>query len=138
MATALETAIGRRVFTTAARAELVLEGHAQRTAKVYNFGSEAEGSRWVSFRALISDFVQFEAGDKPLMVAECASIEDPNDAERKAAWLDAAREALSDVPAIRALIYFHDPDSSLSVESSEPAFDAFRRLALDPVNSVSP
>lgn len=99
----------------------------------YNYGTEAEGSRWISLRGLLSDFLRWSsAHPKPLMIAESGCTEDPNAPGRKARWFDEALTTLREEPRIRAAVYFHRPDTPGAADSSPDAFEAFSRLALDP------
>ncbi len=69
---------------------------------------------------------------KPLLLAEWGTTEDPDDPERKAAWLDAALATLRAWPEVRAAVYFdnrHTYDWRLDTSAASRA--AARRLAAD-------
>jgi hypothetical protein len=102
-------------------------------ANAYNYADPSNGGRWLSLRALLSDFVSWSRPHhKLLMVPEFASIEDPNDSTRKANWLSDAVGALRELADVRAVAYF-DSDGDLSLDSSNKAFAAFTSTASDPL-----
>jgi beta-mannanase len=96
----------------------------------YNWGA-ANASGWRSFADIIRPLYRRYAGRKPLMVSETASAEAGGD---KAAWIAAAHRSLAgELPAVRALVWFHShKETDWRVDSSAPALAAFRRLARDP------
>lgn len=99
----------------------------------YNYGLEAEGSRWMSLQALLADFLAWaEPRGKPLLLTEWASVEDPADPSRKPQWLREARELIERHPAIRAAVYYHIDDDPLAADSSAATWEAFQALAAAP------
>lgn len=102
-------------------------------ANTYNYGSTAEGSRWLSLRALVADFISWAAPRrKLLMLAEFGCSEEPGQPARKADWLLEASSTLRDLPEIRAAVYFTVPGSESAVDTSPQSLDAFRVLVHEP------
>jgi hypothetical protein len=103
---------------------------------VHNFGI-ATGGRWVSFANLIADFVSWATPrGKPLIVTEWTSNEDPDDPDRKAAWIDAAAAAVHATPQLRAISAYWSVADGTGFDSSAPALDAFRAFAADPYTNL--
>jgi hypothetical protein len=73
---------------------------------------------------------------KPLMVTETSSCEQGGD---KAQWVSAAATALkSQLPAIRALVWFHsNVECDLRVSTSQSALNAYKAVGADPYFSSS-
>lgn len=102
-------------------------------ANAYNYGSTAEGTRWLSLRALLADFVSWAAPrHKLLVLPEFGCTEEPGVPARKAEWLTEASSTLRATPQIRAAIYFTAPGSEFAVDTSGQALRAFRALVQDP------
>jgi hypothetical protein len=97
-------------------------------------------SRWDTVPSLLAAFVDW-AGPrhKTAFVPEFASEEDPADPDRKARWLDEAREFLRSQPQLRAAVYFNANGMRggdgfthfWNVDSSTASLGAWRRLATD-------
>lgn len=77
------------------------------------------------------------AHDKPLMMSEGSSIEDPATPGRKAAWIRAMFDYLAATPRWETILWFHRPATSAEakdyrVDSSASSLDAWREVALGP------
>ncbi len=101
--------------------------------------------RWLSFSQIFESFRDWGVSHgKPLMLAEWGSIEDPNVAGRKGAWISHAAATVKSWPEIKALSYFHSRPSSSQggeggpstcewwVDSSTTSLEAFTAMANDP------
>jgi hypothetical protein len=107
-------------------------------ANAFNYSTEQTGGRWLSLRALITDFVAWSRPHhKMLALPEFASIEDAADGARKAAWLDDARATLREFTNIRAAVYYHESTNSYAIDSSPQSLEAFRRLSSDPLTTFT-
>jgi hypothetical protein len=99
----------------------------------YNWGSTRAPWTWRSLTGILSPFyAEFAASDKPIMLAEVASVEQGGD---KAAWVIAAAAALEErFPAVKAWIHqeYPDGDADWRIGSSEESLEAYRRVARDP------
>ncbi|MGZ4676445.1 MAG: glycoside hydrolase family 26 protein [Acidimicrobiia bacterium] len=87
-----------------------------------------------SFTSIVTPLYDVFAARKPIMIGETASVEGP-DAAGKAAWISAARTAITTrLPAVAALVWFDTEKQGFDwrVDSSPSALDAFRALAADP------
>jgi beta-mannanase len=96
-------------------------------------GYGCKGRRdWRDLGTIFRDFYAWgSAKDKPLMISETGSTEDPGQPGRKAGWFDAATRTLAtSMPNVRAFVYF-DADASCNwrVTSSPDSLAGFRRLA---------
>jgi hypothetical protein len=94
-------------------------------------GSSTSG--WQSFRSIFSAFDSFAvAHKKPAVVAEWASVEDPNVPGRKAAWITAAGQTMERWPQIKAASYLDSygilPGCGWPLTSSASATQAFAAL----------
>ncbi|HEY6559214.1 MAG TPA: glycosyl hydrolase [Polyangiaceae bacterium] len=108
-------------------------------ANAYNYGSTAEGTRWLSLRALVADFLSWAAPHrKLLMLAEFGCSEEPGQPARKADWLSEASSTLRDLPEIRAAVYFTVPGSESAVDTSPQTLAAFRALVHEPHFALLP
>lgn len=68
--------------------------------------------------------------DKPLMVAEWGSVEDPKNPARKASWITAVGTWAGMNPRVQALSYLHARGSCpWWLDSSPESLEAFRKLA---------
>jgi hypothetical protein len=111
-------------------------------ADVYNSASCTPGKTgWRSLASAASAFYNWgSTHNKPLMLAEWGSAEDPADPNRKAQWLADATTTLQNWPNIQAVSYF-DADGSCPdwwVDSSDAAFTAFSTLASYPMAHGKP
>ena len=94
-------------------------------------------SRWTSLSTLVEP-VYRAFPDKPFMLAETGTIEDPNVPGRKADWIREAHADLKTVmPNVKAFVWFHRPPSDSEpidwrVDTSPSALEAFRAMAADP------
>ena len=89
---------------------------------------------WKEFGDIFRAFYHWgSARQKPLMIAEAGSTEDPADPGRKAAWLDRARAALKDMPDVKAVVWFDSAKDCGTwwLDSTSHAFAAFQRFARD-------
>ncbi len=102
----------------------------------YNWGS-CRGRAWTSFSQTVTPFYNWlEAhgfGDKPFMLAEYGSVENPADPRAKAKWYAAIPAALKQLPNLRALVYFDVPappaNCNWQITTSPAATSAFYKLA---------
>ncbi len=101
----------------------------------YNAYGCRAGARWTELADLLKGFYAWGSGrNKPLMVAETGSTEDPADPGRKARWFDHATTALAgSMPNVEAVVYV---DATLGCDwrstTSPRAAAAFKRMAQDP------
>jgi beta-mannanase len=98
----------------------------------YNWYGCKGRTDWRNLSAIFADFYAWgSARDKPLMIAETGSTEDPGRPGRKAVWFDAATRALStSMPNVKAVVYFDsDRDCNWPVTSSSDSLAGFRRMA---------
>jgi len=106
------------------------------------FGCRGNPEAWRSPQQVLAPLMAFGADhpDKPLVLAELGSDEDPGNADRKAAWLDELIVLVADAGYERldTIVFFHndhDADSSCEwwLDSSETSADAFATLATLPL-----
>ena len=87
--------------------------------------------KWTGYRAIFSSFYHWaKRHDKPLMIAETGSMEDPHSSGHKANWMTRARKWVHAHPHIRALVYFDSISPKgydFRVQTSGSALHAFRR-----------
>jgi hypothetical protein len=103
----------------------------------YNFGIGNPGGRWISFAALIAEFVSWATPHgKPLIITEWTSREDPGIPGRKAMWIDEAAATVRATPRIRAMSAFWSVADDTGFDSSVSALDAFRTFAADPYTNL--
>jgi hypothetical protein len=105
----------------------------------YNF---FKNGNWVSLASDMGDWYQWAHTahpDKPLMLSEWGSVEDPSVAGRKAQWLQDASNALqTQFPAVKAVVYFDEQKAEQGtvhdwrIDTSATALAAFRTLAGQP------
>jgi hypothetical protein len=100
-------------------------------ADAYNWYGCRNRTDWRGFGQLFGSFYDWGSKrDKPLMIPETGSTEDPANPTRKRDWYVAAGGALKDMPRVRAVVFF---DSSNPcpwwVDSSRQSLDGFRTLA---------
>jgi hypothetical protein len=92
------------------------------------------GDPWEDFEQIFGPFYEWgSATNKPLMVSETGTVEDPSDPMRKAEWLRRAGSAMAGMPALRAFVYFHsDRDCPWWLHSSPASIRAFRDISHGP------
>jgi beta-mannanase len=103
-------------------------------------GCRSQGG-WRELSDIFGDFyVWGSSHDKPLMIGETGTVEDPAEDGRKAAWFDnAARDLATEMPNVQALVYFDARKAcDYRVMSSRASLEGFRRLARDPHFQTSP
>ena len=87
--------------------------------------------KWTGYRAIFSSFYHWAGRhDKPLMIAETGSMEDPHSAGHKANWMTRARKWVHAHGHIKALVYFDSISPKgydFRVQTSGSALHAFRR-----------
>ena len=101
----------------------------------YNWNTCDGHSGWRPFHAIFEAFYAWgTARNKPLMVSETGTVEDPANPGRKAAWyVDAARSLSQSMPQIRAVVYFDDRrPCNWRHDTSEQSVQGFIRFARDP------
>jgi hypothetical protein len=102
----------------------------------YNF-AVGPGGRWESFAALITPFLSWaRRRDRPLIITEWTSREDPGDPGHKATWIREALATLQETPEIGAMSAFWSVADGTGFDSSVPALDAFREFAADPYTNL--
>jgi beta-mannanase len=90
---------------------------------------------WRELADIFGDFYAWGKGrDKPLMIAETGSTEDPADPGRKGRWFDNATRTLATrMPNVEAVVYFHAAKRcEWRADSSPESLAGFRRMANDP------
>jgi PKD domain/Glycosyl hydrolase family 26 len=89
----------------------------------YNWnGCVTTGAGWRSLAQVAGAFESWgSARNKPLVLAEWGSVDDPNDPARRASWIDDALTTMGQWSALRAAVYF---DSSGSCDWRLPAGSA--------------
>ncbi len=92
---------------------------------------------WRSFRTIFEPFYQWALSvNKPMVVAEYASSEDPANPGRKAAWFGSAAKVLRTWPQVRAVSYLQVAGGHgcppRFVDSSRRSLRAFRAMGADP------
>jgi hypothetical protein len=102
----------------------------------YNF-AVGPGGRWDSFENLIGAFLSWATPhDKPLIITEWNSRDDPNDPARRAVWIDEARETVRRTPQIAAVSAFWSVVDGTGFDSSPSVLEAFRAFAKDPYTNL--
>lgn len=110
----------------------------------YGCFSNSNGSaKWLSFASIFQGFDNFAtAHDKPMLVAEFASTEYPNNPSMKAQWIAGAESTIKQWPLVKAALYFDAPGSSSKCDwplsSSQQAMSAFVTMAQDPYFNPAP
>ena len=89
---------------------------------------------WRPLREMLTPFAEWaEPHGKPLMLAEWASAEDPDQPTRKSEWFAEAALTLADFPAVKAVSYYEGVGKCpWWSASSSHAKDAFLDLASSP------
>ncbi len=103
----------------------------------YNWFGCHGNAPWKGFREQAKpfyDWAQQRHPDKPLMIGETATNEDPDDPLRKANWIADMGTALqNDFPQVRAVLWFHQSTDSGFCErrwdSSDISVESFSELA---------
>ena len=101
-------------------------------ADTYNFAACSPGRLpWRSFATAVASFRAWGAShDKPQVLAEWGSAEDPSVPGRKAQWITDAGTVMGDWPQLHAASYFDESDScDWQLSTSSSALNAFRTLA---------
>ena len=95
---------------------------------------------WSTVGDIFSDFYDFGvAHGKPMMIAEWGTLEDPQDADRKAEWLAQAAEDLKAMPEIKAVSYFNlNANCNWLIDTSAVSLAAFQTLGADPYFNPPP
>lgn len=99
----------------------------------YNFGSAERPTAWRSMPRIFADFYEWaKTQGRPIMIGE-VGVQERQPGE-KAAWFDQVRDTLADFDGLDAFVYFDSHARyDWRVTTSQSAFEAFRRLARDPV-----
>jgi hypothetical protein len=102
----------------------------------YNWHGCAHGQEpaWVPLGNSCRSAVAFaERHDKPVLIAEWGSVEDPADPTRKARWIGSALVWAKATPRVRAMLYLHARGSCpWWLDSSPQSLAAFRAMGADP------
>jgi hypothetical protein len=98
---------------------------------------------WDSLQTIIQSFHDFGvAHNKPMVIAEWGSDEDPADPNHKAQWITDAAATLKQWPDIKGIAYFHAgppaPTCDWWVDSTPQSLAAFQALAADPYFNPPP
>ena len=95
---------------------------------------------WKNFGQIFQAFHTFGAAhDKPMVIAEWGTNEDPNTPGRKATWIDQASTQLMRWPDIRGAIYYNENIACpRQVDSSPSSLASFRQMGADPYFSPPP
>jgi hypothetical protein len=99
----------------------------------YNWGA-CRGEAWASFWAVVRPFYDWLGahghGDKPFMLGEYGSVDDPAQPGRKATWFNRQVAQLANFPNLRALVYFdRNQDCDWRVGSAPGSLAAYRALS---------
>jgi hypothetical protein len=99
----------------------------------YNWGA-CRGEAWASFWAVVKPFYDWLGasghGDKPFMLGEYGTVDDPGQPGRKATWFNRQVSQLAGFPNLRALVYFdRNQDCDWRVGSAPGSLDAYRALS---------
>jgi hypothetical protein len=108
----------------------------------YNYFN-CHDSSWVGFRSIFAPLNTFAvAHDKPEVIAEWASVEDPSASGRKAAWITAAGQTMTRWSHVKAASYFDSlgPDRACDfpLTSSTSAMQAFADLGAETYFNTRP
>jgi beta-mannanase len=102
---------------------------------------KCHNSPWASFGDKVEPFYgwlrQHGLGDKPFMLSEYGSVENPADPNAKAEWFaDIPSTLQSRLPNLKAIVYFNGLDRpsncTFRLDSSAAALAGFARLGQDP------
>ena len=95
---------------------------------------------WRTFEQVFTAFHAFGAAhDKPMVIAEWGSNEDPTIIGRKATWIDEAATQMMRWPDIRGAIYYNENIACpRQVDSSASSLASFRQMGADPYFSPVP
>ena len=99
----------------------------------YNWGA-CRGEAWASFYAVVKPFYDWLGAnghaDKPFMLGEYGTVDDPAQPGRKATWFRRQVSQLGNFPNLRALVYFdRNQDCDWRVGSAPGSLAAYRALA---------
>ncbi|MGH2686900.1 MAG: hypothetical protein ACRDJP_15660, partial [Actinomycetota bacterium] len=114
----------------------------------YNwFGCSGGNQDWQTFRSIFQDpYDWIAARDKPMILGEWGSVEDPSNPAAKAEWIAAASTWIKAHPNVKVVSYFHSHDVNPSrnrdcdwtLDSSTPVMGAFRTMVTDPYFNPPP
>lgn len=105
----------------------------------YNFGTSQSWSAWVEFFSIYNSFYQaMTIYNKPIMIAEYASVEDSQNINRKANWITSAYTYTKAVfKKIKAITWFHikkyegNVQTDWRINSSTNALTAYQTAISD-------
>jgi len=104
----------------------------------YNwYGCTGRDDPWMEAGDIFSDFYDYGlAKDKPMLIAEYGTGEDPDVPGRKGQWFTNAQAAFKAWPQIRGVAYFDngygDPACSRWIDTSQSSLNAFIGMGADP------
>jgi beta-mannanase len=101
----------------------------------YNWNTCNGRSHWEDFATIFRSFYAWgSARNKPLMISETGTVEDPLNPGRKAAWFDdAARTLARSMPRVKAVVYFDESKQcDWRPNTSQTSMAGFTRFARDP------
>ena len=106
----------------------------------YNWGS-CRGETWKSFSGTVKPFYDWLTangmGNKPFLLGEYGTVEDPNNASAKADWFTGATNSLAagEFPILKVVSYFDHPAPPAScdwrLETSQQSVDSYKTFALN-------
>ena len=103
----------------------------------YNwYGCPFHGGPWRSFQQILQDFYDYGVSkNKPMIVAEYGSGEDPAVPNRKAQWFSDAADTMKQWPLMVGALYYNVGNGGTCdryVDSSAASLQSFRTLGADP------
>lgn len=107
----------------------------------YNW-SDCRNEKWKSFKEIIHETYQFMTKtfpDKPLMLAEYGSVENPNDPQARANWFREIPKQLKEYPQLKAVVYFNSNDEKKGCDwriNTKNAIKGFVEASKDPYVNV--
>jgi hypothetical protein len=114
----------------------------------YNWlGCSGGGQKWTPFGTIFQRSYDWVAArNKPMVVAEWGSVEEPSDPDAKSAWIRETASWVKDHPNVKVMAYFHSHDvipdrgrdCDWTLDSSPSTTTAFRDMVLDPYFNPHP
>ncbi len=104
-----------------------------------------QSTPWRSWSTIFQDFYDWaKTKDKPIMIAENAAMEDPDQPGRKAQWITSSQQLIKSIyPRIQAVMYFDNLYTkggytyTWQVDTSQSSYNAYRAMGADPYFSPS-
>jgi hypothetical protein len=122
------------------RSWLTTNGQGGRRKRIYlkfrmrGIPRACRGEAWASFWAVVKPFYDWLGasghGDKPFMLGEYGTVDDPGQPGRKATWFNRQVSQLAGFPNLRALVYFdRNQDCDWRVGSAPGSLAAYGALS---------